>query len=282
MAFQGAVIDTPVNDWLIRFDRDTPELASTYDRASDRQFEHGKILLADLAIQPGERVLDIGAGTGRLAEYAAELAGPAGRVVAVDPLPLRVSMAARRAGGRFDTRVARAEALDQFADASFDVVFLNSVFHWVADKPRALAECYRVLKPGGRFGLNCQDPDHPHETRICIARAVRAAGLPFSPAEVHPYAAVTAVALKTLVEAAGFSNYAARLVSISDPYPDAAAVLEFSSSSSFGNSLGVLNNGQRLALRDELAKVLGQPHAADGYTLARHLNFVIARKPALG
>src|SRR5687768_10154024 len=68
---------------------DSAELASTYERVGTRQFEHGKLLIAALAPRPGERVLDIGCGTGRLGDYVAELIAPDGAVVGIDPLPHR-------------------------------------------------------------------------------------------------------------------------------------------------------------------------------------------------
>jgi ubiquinone/menaquinone biosynthesis C-methylase UbiE len=69
---------------------DTPELAATYDKISVRQLEHGKELIATLNISSGERVLDIGAGTGHLAAYVSNIVGPTGWVVGIDPLPLRI------------------------------------------------------------------------------------------------------------------------------------------------------------------------------------------------
>src|SRR5688572_32723923 len=75
---------------------DSEELASTYERVSTRQFNHGKLLIAALAPRPGERGLDIGCGTGRLGDYVAGLVAPDGEVVGVDPLPLRIDIAARK------------------------------------------------------------------------------------------------------------------------------------------------------------------------------------------
>jgi len=104
------------------------------------QFEHGKQLLAALDIRPGQEVLDIGTGTGRLAIYVAGLIGPSGRVVGIDPLPTRIEIARSKARGNFDARLGRAEDLSEFSDASFDVVYLNSVLHWVEDKPGHLGK----------------------------------------------------------------------------------------------------------------------------------------------
>jgi SAM-dependent methyltransferase len=80
--------------------RDTPELAATYEEVSIRQFENGKQLVSALNISSGERVLDIGAGTGRLAAYVAKIVGPSGCVVGIDPLPLRIKIAQSKAIGK--------------------------------------------------------------------------------------------------------------------------------------------------------------------------------------
>src|SRR6516225_1771610 len=90
---------------------------------------------------------------------------------------LGIAIAQSKASGNFEARVGRAEDLSQFSDESFDVVYLNSVFHWVEDKPRALAEIFHILRPGGRLGLNCQDAARPHELRLFIRQALVEAGL---------------------------------------------------------------------------------------------------------
>ena len=79
----------------ISLELDSPELAATYDETSLRQFNHGKLLIAALRPRPGERVLDVGCGTGRLGAYVADLVAPDGEVVGIDPLPLRIDLAAR-------------------------------------------------------------------------------------------------------------------------------------------------------------------------------------------
>src|SRR5258708_17201527 len=129
---------------------DSPELAETYDRLSDSQFAGGKSLVGRLDVKEGDRVLDVGCGTGRLARWIASITGAAG-VVGIDPLVDRVQVARTNSQG-IAFEVGSAEDLGAFADGSFDVVCMSAVFHWVADKPEALRGVRRVLKPGGRLG----------------------------------------------------------------------------------------------------------------------------------
>src|SRR5215472_4498318 len=119
------------------FEHDTRRLAEAYDRLSDRQLEGGKRLVERLGIEQGARVLDIGCGTGRLAQCIAERVGPKGSVAGVDPLEQRIAIARAR-GGAVRYEVGQAEDLGAFVDASFDVVCMSAVFHWVSDKPKAL------------------------------------------------------------------------------------------------------------------------------------------------
>ena len=124
-------------------------LAETYDRVSDLQFETGKALVERLELEPGARLLDVGCGTGRLAQWMTER-GIA--VTGIDPGEERIRIARSRTREvRFE--VGEAEDLHAFEDASFDAVCMSSVLHWVADKPTALAEARRVLRPGGRLGV---------------------------------------------------------------------------------------------------------------------------------
>jgi SAM-dependent methyltransferase len=124
-------------------------------RGRDRAYrEH----LLDIArIGPGDRVLDIGCGTGTQAIAAQRRSQPGGAVTGVDVAAAMVETArrkARRAGLGIAFRQADAADLP-FGDGGYDVVTMTTVLHMVPARRRfaCLAEARRVLRPGGRLVL---------------------------------------------------------------------------------------------------------------------------------
>jgi SAM-dependent methyltransferase len=107
-------------------------------------------------LEPGERVLDLGAGAGTDSLVAAQMVGAEGRVVGIDMTPemlAKARAAARAMGARHvDFVEAEAESLP-FPDASFDVAVSNGVIDLIPDKDAVFAELFRVLRPGGRMQI---------------------------------------------------------------------------------------------------------------------------------
>ena len=102
-------------------------------------------------IQSGEEVLDIGCGTGILARTVAERVAPRGSVAAID-LNGSMLQVARRLNPNILWRQNDASDLP-FSDDRFDVVVSQFAFMFVSDKPAAMAEIKRVLRPGGRIAI---------------------------------------------------------------------------------------------------------------------------------
>jgi len=108
------------------------------------------------AIRPGDTVLDVGAGSGTDALLAARLAGPRGRVYALDMTPAMSAklraLVARLGIANLEVLEGNAESIP-LADATVDVVTSNGMLNLVPDKPRAIGEIRRVLRPGGRVQI---------------------------------------------------------------------------------------------------------------------------------
>jgi ubiquinone/menaquinone biosynthesis C-methylase UbiE len=102
---------------------------------------------------PGERVLDVGCGTGLVARMAAERVGPSGEVIGVDIARRLLEVAEKRAGSRVRFLHVPAEEL-VFRDLTFDLVTMGDALPYVSDPERALGEAWRVLRPGARIAVS--------------------------------------------------------------------------------------------------------------------------------
>jgi ubiquinone/menaquinone biosynthesis C-methylase UbiE len=104
--------------------------------------------------RPGDRALDVGCGTGYLSRRLAAVVGPEGAVLGVDPSGSLLERARRLAPRNCSYTLGVAESLDA-ADGSFDAVATCLMIHHLPAelRGRAVAEMYRVLRPGGRILL---------------------------------------------------------------------------------------------------------------------------------
>lgn len=107
-------------------------------------------------LQPRERVLDVGSGSGTDSLVAARMVGSGGRVTGIDMTPEMLARArtAAAAMGADNVEFVEGEAEHlPFPDESFDVVVSNGVIDLVPDKDAVFSELHRVLAPGGRIQL---------------------------------------------------------------------------------------------------------------------------------
>lgn len=193
--------------------------AAGYDGVAALQREVGESLLArlrPLGLRPG-RVLDLGAGTGYFTGPLVS-AFPDACCLAVDIAEgmLRFLRAHRAPGGGIGLVVGDAEALP-LADESVDLIFSNMAFQWCERLDAALAECRRVLRPGGRLAFSTFGEDTLGELRT----AWRA---------VDGYSHVNAFATRHSVEqslrAQGFSKVRVEAAIVGRGYPSVMALMK--------------------------------------------------------
>ncbi len=117
---------------------------------SSYQRGDGLKLIELLAPEKGNRVLDIGCGTGK---FLADLVGPEGKVVGVDSDPERLKMAREKyPADNLEYLEGTAESIP-VENSYFDVAYSNYAIHWCEDKDAVFKQVAKKLKPGGKFGF---------------------------------------------------------------------------------------------------------------------------------
>lgn len=119
--------------------------AGRYQGQHSYVWQFGGSLLELLEPRAGERILDLGCGTGQLTR---DLASLGAQVTGIDSSPQMIEQA-RRNFPAIPFEVA--SAVDFRLDQTFDAVFSNAVLHWVRDHDAAVESIARALRPGGRF-----------------------------------------------------------------------------------------------------------------------------------
>lgn len=167
-----------------------------YDRAHSFVYDAAADLVEVLGPREGERILDVGCGTGHL---TAKLAVGGASVLAIDSSETMVA-AAREAFPKVKFEVADIRT---FRDAEpFDAVFSNATLHWVRPPADAVASIHNVLKPRGRFVAEFGGKGNVAAIRAAMESALRTMGI--DPTGLSPWYFPSVGEYASLLEAHGF------------------------------------------------------------------------------
>ena len=110
-------------------------------------------MIDDLAIKPGDTILDVGSGTGILLSLLHHAAGDGGRIVSLDIAEEMLKQAKHNGHDKNINYIHADVAAIPLASETFDLVICYSCFPHFRDKPRALVEMTRVLRNSGRLAI---------------------------------------------------------------------------------------------------------------------------------
>jgi len=134
----------------IEFDDEGSRLVEEFNASAGATARRVRIIEA-LGLTPGFRVLDVGSGPANQVFEMSPVVGDRGRIDGVDAAESAIEIARQRCSGLNNVNFQLGEASSlPFDDATFDAVMSSQVFEYLDDVPTALAEMFRVLKPGGR------------------------------------------------------------------------------------------------------------------------------------
>jgi SAM-dependent methyltransferase len=165
----------------------------------------GPVVAAEAEVREGDRVLDVACGTGALTLAAADLVGPTGAVVGLDANPEMLAVA-RRKSAQIEWLEATAEALP-LPDNSFDAVVSQFGLMFLQDRPRAVREMMRVLRPRGRLAVAVCDRVENSPGYDAFARLLdRLFGRPVGDAFRAPFILGDTGLLQDICRAAGIED----------------------------------------------------------------------------
>ena len=242
---------------------------------AERLIEH-----ADL--REGDRVLDVGCGTGIVARRAAARVGEEGTVVGLDVNEGMIEVA-RAAAAELDPAIEwrQGDATDlPFRDETFDVIFCQQALQFVEDPAATLREMHRVLVPNGRIAVSVLRSLAFNAGYEVLAEALeRHAGTDAGMMMRSPFRGFTRDELRTLAEDAGFREPVVRIEISSVRYPSVEEFVRREvASSPLAGSLGSLDEDARETLVRDVEEALHDYIDDDGVVIPLDSHVLVAHR----
>lgn len=220
------------------------------------------------ALQPGEVVLDVGCGTGAAARFAAPRVGPSGRVIGLDVNEgmIEVASSLPPTGGAAIEWLQKSVYELPLDDESVDVAVCAQTFQFLDNRPLALAQIARVLKPGGRVTLSLwsemAESPYFHALVMAIAQHVSpdtAGGLGAA------FNLSQADAIQELLHTAGFQDVTVEATVLNLPLPPLPEFLpRHVSATPMAAGFNAASDAARQAVLEELTNRLAPYIQSDG------------------
>lgn len=228
-------------------------------------------MIEHAALQPGQRVLELAAGPGDTGFMAAELISPGGVLISSDGAEAMVEVARSRAEELEVTGVEFRQLELEWIDlptADVDVILCRWALMLTVDPAAAVAECRRVLRPGGRFVVAVWDTPDRNPDMSIPGGVLTSLGLaePPAPGGPGPFALSAPGALAELLRDGGFVDPLVERVEIQLEY---SSVRDWTGkmvdlSNQFRQVWQELDGEKRQAVIEETAARAGQYTGADG------------------
>jgi ubiquinone/menaquinone biosynthesis C-methylase UbiE len=244
-----------------------------------------KVLLRHAAPTLGERVLDIGCGTGIVARQTAPLVGIQGQVVAFDMNQAMLAVARAipaPAGATIQWEEGNALALP-VSNSAFDLVLCQHALQFFPDRGGAVREMRRVLAPGGRAVVIVLQALGRHPVFEALMESVaRRLSLPLA-AVMTPFALSDAAELRGLFEGAGFKNVdvVPESTTVQFAEPQRFVPLAVTSSAAAVPAFAQMDSSARGALldlvRDDVEPIISKYRDADSVTFPMFAHIALGR-----
>jgi SAM-dependent methyltransferase len=241
-----------------------------------------RLLVDEVGVRPGDRVLDVASGTGVVARLAAQRVGPDGHVIATD---VSGDMLARAMARPLPADSAQIEFVEAPAtdlplpDGAVDVVLCQQGLPFFSDRPGALAEMHRVLRAGGAVGVSIWATGRRLEPFDDYGEALEDAGVEPAFPNVYDTSSfcMSAAEVEALLTAAGFSSVDVSAVDQTIVWPDTEAAVAGIFGTPFGPVVDALPTDVRRVVDEDLARRFATP---PGEPIHRTTTAVVARATA--